>query len=241
MRIPRIYTTSSLTGKEPIIISGQSAIHIIKVLRLRRGDKVYLFNGSGLECRALINTVEHHTVEFSILDCKEYDRESPLSIHLVQSISKGERMDWILQKGTELGASCFTPVYSKRSVTKLDSRRLQSRMERWNNIIIHACEQSGRNILPDIRPPVSLEAAIESVCSENRFFLTPEGGSRFNEVKSCSEMALFIGPEGGFDDSELQIMQNSGVIGICMGPRTLRTETAALAAITAIGTLHGDL
>ena len=151
-------------------------------------------------------------------------------------------MDWLLQKATELGVSTIYPVFSKRSMVKLDKKRLHTRMQHWQGIIIHACEQCGRNHLPLLNTPLGLSLAVEQLASNaSSYFLDASASQRFRQLAQTNSVNLFIGPEGGFEDAEKTFMIDHGVQPVSMGPRVLRTETAGISAIAALGTLWGDM
>lgn len=218
--------------------------HLTRVLRLRTGDEVILFDGNNYQCQARITSINNRQVELLTQQNQFLSRESNLDITLIQGISRGEKMDWTLQKATELGVNRIIPVDTRRGVVKLDSNRKISRMHHWQGILIHACEQSGRNLLPELDAPKNLNDAI-SLCDESKlFYLDPEASmaiKQLPEITSNNKLCLIIGPEGGFDDDELQMMTNMGAQGLKLGPRILRTETAGIVALAAIGTLFGDL
>ena len=154
---------------------------------------------------------------------------------------RSERMDWVLQKATELGVSNIMPAYTKRSMVTLDEKRLQSRMRHWLGILTHACEQCGRNTLPTLSPPQTLPDILSIQSPENCYYLEPDCDSHLRHINKPEKIILIIGPEGGFDPEERQLMKKHNVQPINMGPRILRTETAGIAALAAIGALWGDL
>ena len=151
-------------------------------------------------------------------------------------------MDWTLQKATELGVTCIVPVFSQRSMVKLDNKRLKSRMQHWQGVIQHACEQCGRNILPELETPRSLAEMLQHLPEKSvNYYLEPESNQHLNSLSAADKVGLFVGPEGGFSPDEKTALQTHGVSPLNLGPRILRTETAAVAAIAAVGVLWGDL
>lgn len=242
MRSTRVYIAGLDTKSSNITIKDQTARHLIKVLRLKPGSEIMLFDGDNHEYQGTISAVTQREVEVEIFSSSPTTRESPLNISLFQGMARGERMDWVLQKATELGVSQVTPVFTSRSTIKLDDKRIDKRMDHWRSIVINACEQCGRNRLPRINLPVGLPEALQQLPSGmNAFQLDPDAKTRFTDLESPRTIGLFIGPEGGFAEDEKQLMSRSGVTSIRFGPRILRTETAGIAAISAIGALWGDL
>jgi len=239
----RIYCAELTANKKTIVLSDQEATYILRVLRLKVNDPVELFNGHGFQFIAYIEQINKLEVKLVITDAKELSRESPLMITLVQGIAKGERMDWILQKTTELGVSHIIPVFSKRSVVKLNADEILSRMKHWRGIITHACAQCGRNTLPLLSfPENNLADALTQVQASQCFFLNPEGMITISELSDTRDepITIVVGPEGGFSADETELMISLGIRGLKLGPRILRTETAGLAALSAIGAVRGD-
>ena len=242
MRAPRIYVPDLDISRDTVRIDGQAAKHLLQVLRTKPGQQIILFDGSGTESLATVTAVERQTICANINSSHTQNRESNIRITLVQGISRGERMDWTLQKATELGVARIMPVFSQRSMVKLDGKRLLSRMQHWQGIIQHACEQCGRNILPELVTPVTFAESLQDQNNKStNLYLEPEGGRRLKALSPADNIRLFVGPEGGFSPDEKTAMQTHNVLPLNLGPRILRTETAALAAITAMGVLWGDL
>lgn len=241
MRTHRVYFPELSTDDNEVVISGQTFIHLTRVLRVKPGQQLIIFDGQGIEYQATITTVERKSITVSILSSETVSRESPLSITLVQGISRGERMDWLLQKATELGVCRIMPSYTKRSMVVLDDKRLQSRMLHWQGIITSACEQCGRNTLPELYPPVSLPELLSRQSVKNCYYLDPDGAQRLSELGKSDSICFIIGPEGGFDIEEKELMNKHGIKPLAMGPRILRTETAGITAIAAVAALWGDL
>jgi 16S rRNA (uracil1498-N3)-methyltransferase len=242
MRVPRIYIPDITPAEDIVLLDGQAARHLIKVLRVTTEQPLILFDGSGTEYNAVVVETGTSSLKVQLLSTDSINRESGLCITLVQAISRGDRMDWLLQKTTELGVSNIYPVFSKRSMVKLDKKRLQTRMQHWQGIIIHACEQCGRNRLPHLNIPLGLSTAVEQLASNtSSYFLDANASLRFRQLLQTTSVNLFIGPEGGFEDAEKTFMIDHGVQPVSMGPRTLRTETAGISAVAALGTLWGDM
>jgi len=240
MKNIRIYQAGTLTEGDAITLDKAASNHLIRVLRLKNNQVFTLFNGEGGEfsCRLEISgkTAITHIDSFV-----PTHNESPLSIHLFQGISKGERMDFAIQKSVELGVSHITPVFCDRTVVNLKADRLDKKLHHWQSIAISACEQSGRNIVPNINKPCSLIDALQINPNSSQLMLEPSSNSSLRALTpSNNSFSLYIGPEGGFSDKEIAQTKQNSVLGVALGPRILRTETAALSAITAIQLLWGD-
>jgi 16S rRNA (uracil1498-N3)-methyltransferase len=200
-----------------------------------------LFDNSGNEYYALLDQVSKQGVSVLAEEKIRYEAEARLNIHLIIGISRGERMDLVLQKATELGVSHITPCLTQRCMVKLDDKKRANRMTHWRRIIVSACEQSGRCRLPQLDEPVDLSEAVSQNNAELALILDPGGNQPISALSPPeSSVAILVGPEGGFTDIELDQARNQGFLGIRLGPRILRTETAPLAAIAAIQTLWGD-
>lgn len=245
MPIPRIYSETKLSPNSAIELSESSRRHVVQVLRLKRGDPIILFDGNGGEFPATIDLVEKRSVTALVTERDDPQRESPIAIHLFQGISKGERMDYAIQKAVESGVTEITPVFCERSVVKLDQKRLNKKTEHWRKVVISACEQSGRNIIPPVHTPVTLQKMLSDHSSKYGFILDPESGQKLSEATPpqlpTESIGIIVGPEGGLTDQEIISSQERGFHGVTMGPRILRTETASVVAITIIQTLWGDL
>lgn len=242
MRVTRIFCQDGLNGKRQLSLSGQSGQHVARVLRMRAGDELVLFDGLGGEYRASIESVQGDKVQVNVLDHLAIEREAPVPVTLVQGVSRGERMDWTIQKATELGVHRIVPVTSLRSMVKLKADRAERRREHWQQVAVSACEQCGRNRVPEITPAVSLEGGLEQVATiALKLTLRADGTKRLADLPGSSpEACIAIGPEGGFDEREYQLLESAGFQGLCLGPRILRTETAALAAMAALLSRWGD-
>jgi 16S rRNA (uracil1498-N3)-methyltransferase len=244
MRIPRIYIYEALRPGSAVLLPEQAGEHVARVLRLERGHPLILFSGDGREYDATLATLARRAVTADVLGAREVDRESPLRLTLAQGIARGEKMDWILQKATELGISHFVPVVTERTEVKLDEERAERRVLHWRSVIAGACEQSGRARLPSIDAPSRLDRWLGALADDGtpRLALLPDGDVRLADVaRDLSSAILCVGPEGGFSDNDVLMLRHAGFAGLRLGPRILRTETAGIAAIAALQALAGDL
>jgi 16S rRNA (uracil1498-N3)-methyltransferase len=243
MITPRLFMEGVPTAGAAFRLPEAAAHHAIRVLRLRVGDVLALFTGGGGEFRARIDAISRDDVSVTIESFDSVEREAPLSITLMQGIAHGERMDTIVQKATELGVARIVPVACERSVTRLDADRAEKRVAHWRKIAISACEQCGRNRLPEIADPVALEVAVTLAVAGMALMLSPRASQSLRSVaeSSVSAVTLLVGPEGGFTDVEENAAIAAGFQPMRLGPRVLRTETAGPAFIAALLALHGDL
>ncbi len=243
MRLTRVYVPGPLTAGARHAIEGDAANHIARVLRLRPGDPLALFDGQGGEHTARIEEFRKTTVIVAVGEREPADRESPLSLTLAQGVSRGERMDWVVQKATELGVTRIVPVLTERTVVRLDSKQSARKLQHWQGIAVASCEQSGRNKLPHVVAPLGLHDFLREVdVTTTRVLLSPAGTQRINDLKApARKIIVLIGPEGGLTDTEQHSAVGAGFIAVRMGPRVLRTETAAIAALTLLQHHFGDL
>jgi 16S rRNA (uracil1498-N3)-methyltransferase len=242
MRIPRIYTDNTLAVGRQLELQEAAQRHLIQVLRLRSGMDLVLFNGDGKEYAARLVSCTKKSVRAEILALQREEPDAPLAIHLIIGVSKGERMDFALQKSVELGVTGITPLFSERSTVRLNGERLQKRVQHWRNVTISACEQSGRCRLPQIHEPCALERCVAQPGSQTGILLHHRATHSLLELQPPTEgVTLLIGPEGGLSEQERKLAQARGFSAVRMGPRIMRTETAPLAAIAAIQLLWGDL
>ncbi|MGO9446590.1 MAG: 16S rRNA (uracil(1498)-N(3))-methyltransferase [Thiobacillaceae bacterium] len=217
------------------------ARHGIRALRLKAGDGVTLFNGQGGECLARIDRVVQDELFVTVIGCGGMERESNFDIRLAQGISSGERMDYTLQKAVELGVAAIQPLALRRSVVKLTSERAERRVNHWKGVVIAACEQSGRNRVPPVTMPLDLPHWLGTRPEGLRVFLSPEGEHTLKDLPvPQGPVWLLAGPEGGFEPDEADLAVQNGFVSVRLGPRILRTETAALAAIAAMQMVWGD-
>ena len=243
MRIPRIHVPQSLHPGQDIALPAQAAEHIARVLRLEPGHPLRLFNGDGHEYVGELALVAKRSVTARVLSSTTADRESPLRITLGQGIARGDKMDWILQKATELGVARIVPLMTDRTEVKLGAERAERRLAHWQAVIASACEQCGRNRLPELQEPVRLSTWAAAVAGEGgvRLALDPRGEVAVRELPSIGAATLAVGPEGGLSEPDLATLQQAGFRGLRLGPRILRTETAGLAALAGLQAIHGDL
>lgn len=243
MRIPRFYLPLPLETGNTVTLKDNAFRHAIQVLRLRSESPVVLFNGQGGEFQATLQQVERRRASVRIEAFIDRETESPLDITLIQAISKGERMDYTLQKAVELGVHHIIPVFSEHSVVNLSAERLQKRRQHWQGVIIGACEQCGRNRLPTLSEPVALKTWLNSHDKSSlNLLLNPTAESSFKSLLRTTDkpIDLLIGPEGGLSPDEITLAEQTGFTGIRLGPRILRTETAGVVALTALQMLWGD-
>ena len=241
MRIPRIFHPAPLAEGAEIELAPQPAQHVAKVLRLKAGAPLLLFNGEGGQYRAELAQVERRRVTARIDTFETVEVESPLPITLAQGISKGDRMDYAVQKAVELGAARIQPIFSERSAVELKGERLEKKLAHWRGVAVAACEQSGRNRLPEIPPPQRLGDWLARPLDGLGLTLDPRAGRPLAELTPPEgPVTLLIGPEGGLTDQEIRLAEKAGYQGVLLGPRVLRTETAAAAALTAVQLLWGD-
>lgn len=239
----RFYSNSPLAINATALLSENAATHATKALRLSEGDNVVLFNGDGFDYTCTLISVKKNVVIAQVHSAQKIDSESPLNITLLQGVSSGDRMDFTIQKAVELGVKQIQPINSQRSVVKLNAERAERRTKHWQNIAISACEQSGRAVVPKVLAPIALDKWLsqnphgESV----RILLNPIGAKRLAEIsKPETEIQLLIGAEGGLSPAEITLAVSQGFQSIVLGPRILRTETAALTAISVMQGLWGD-
>ena len=242
MRIPRIYHPFPLTVGLAIQLDEDAANHVGRVLRMQTGQALQLFDGSNNVFNAIIIQADKKNVQVEIRSGGEDNRESPLWLHLGQVMSRGEKMEFTIQKAVELGVSIITPLYSERCGVKLDAERLDKKQGQWQKIAIAACEQCGRNRVPDIRPVMRLEAWCAEQDNGLKLNLHPRATASINTLPQPVErVRLLIGPEGGLSADEIAMTAGHQFTDILLGPRVLRTETTALTAITALQVRFGDL
>lgn len=243
MRIPRIYHLESLEYQTQCQLSEDAANHVGRVLRMVEGEQLELFDGSNHIYPAIITESNKKSVKVNILGRELSDKESNLKIHLGQVISRGERMEFTIQKSVELGVNVITPLWSERCGVKLDGERMDKKIQQWQKIVIAACEQCGRNVVPEIRPLMKLQ----DWCAEDdgaiKLNLHPRAQHSIKTLPMIPKdgVRLLIGSEGGLSEQEIVQTQQKGFTEILLGKRVLRTETASLAAISALQIYFGDL
>jgi 16S rRNA (uracil1498-N3)-methyltransferase len=242
MRVSRVYSEVPVGGRVQLELTGTAANHVARVLRLRAGEPLVLFDDAGGEYAATVDAFTRDAVQVTVGDYLDVSRESPLHVTLAQGVSRGERMDVVVQKATELGVKRIVPVLTERTVVRLNDAQAANRLRHWRAIAIAACEQCGRNRLPEITAPMTLQEFLVSAYPEGlRLVLSPGGGLRARELPASPAVTLLIGPEGGLSDAEQAAALAAQFAGLVLGPRILRTETAALAALAVIQQQLGDL
>ena len=247
MRLNRVYVDAALSAGSVVELPAAAGQHLAKVLRVRGGEEIVLFTGDGREFGGTIESVRGSRVHAAVGEASSVDLESPLAVTLVQCVARADRMDVIVQKATELGVARIVPVLSRRSVVRLDAAQSESKAAHWRAIAVNACEQCGRNRLPEIEPARQLIDYLGAISPNGagsphpKLVLDPDydGHGAAPAIRGAVEIA--IGPEGGFDASELEAFRVSGFGAMRLGPRILRTETAAIAALSWLQGRYGDL
>lgn len=240
MRIPRVYTPQTLIENAVVAIEAGPSRHIARVLRLGPGDLLDVFDGRGNEYRAEVVVAAKDAVQVRPIERLTRRYESPLRLTLAQGVCRSERMDYAIQKAVELGVDTIVPVLCQRSVVRLDRDRAAKRLGHWQAVVISACEQCGRNHLPDLRDPIPLAAWLQTPPTGLGLVLKPGGGA-IRGLRRDSQVTLVVGPEGGLDDAETARAEMAGYRPLGLGPRILRSETAGIAAMAALQALWGDL
>jgi len=243
MRTTRIYSPSPLLVGQLAELSETAADHVSRVLRLRVGAAVTMFDGRGGEYAAELTAISRQRVLAEVQSHLPVERESPVAVTLLQSLARGEKMDWIVQKATELGVASIAPIETQRCIVSLEGERADRRLEHWRAVAVSACEQCGRNRLPQVLAPRQLEQYLQEPQGEQlQVLLSPTAPQPLAAVAAgCTAAALLIGPEGGLTDLELEMATQRGFVPARLGPRILRTETAAVAAITVLQATSGDM
>ncbi len=244
MRMTRVHVDLPLIAGSEIALPENAANHLARVLRLGVSDTCVLFNGNGHDHPARLVEVGKRTVRVAVGAGTAIDNESPLRLSLLQGVARGEKMDLILKKATELGVASLHPLYSQRSEVKLDGARADKRLAHWRGVVVSACEQSGRARIPDVAMPLPLAQAVAALPAGGlRLLLDPDGDLSLSRliVDQLQPVHLAVGPEGGWSGQDRGQLLAAGFSGLSLGPRVLRTETAGLAAISALQALHGDL
>lgn len=234
IRMPRFFTDRI---EAQYTLTGEDAAHISKALRMRAGEKLTLCDGQGTDYLCEIQALSPQSVTVNVLEKRASLGEPPVRITLYQSLPKSDKMDWIVQKSVELGVYAIVPVQTNRCVSRPAAGAMEQKRRRWQKIAREAAMQSGRGIVPDVRPPMDFRQAVaQAAASDDLCLLCYEGGgeSLRTATRPFSRCALFIGPEGGFDDEEVDLADRAAVRRITLGPRILRTETAPLAALTTL-------
>ena len=239
--MPRFYVDFALSP-DSVVELPDNVVHHLNVLRVKNTEEIVLFNGNGKAYPALPEVLEKRRASVRILREEATDNESPLNITLVQAVSAAERMDFTLQKSVELGVAEIRPVISERCVVRLSGERAEKRVARWQEIVVSACEQSGRNIVPKVLPLTTYAQALQQLSQETtKLLMSLNRAQKLSDVQPQSGKVVFmVGPEGGWTEKEEQQAFDAGFQSVTLGKRVLRTETASLAAIAAMQTLWGD-
>jgi 16S rRNA (uracil1498-N3)-methyltransferase len=242
MSTPRFYFPTKLAPGAIVTLPADAAIHACRALRLQVGNAAILFNGDGNDYGCELLSIKKNTVTIKVKTLSRVDNESLLKVTLAQAISSGDRMDFTIQKAVEMGVSVIQPIASQRSVVKLTGERAEKRREHWQNVVISACEQSGRALVPQVNAPLTLANWLGSAPAFSaRIMLSPTAALTFQELSvPQGEICLLIGAEGGLASEEIDLAASRNFIPVRLGKRILRTETAALAALAAMQTLWGD-
>jgi 16S rRNA (uracil1498-N3)-methyltransferase len=242
MRIPRIYVNESLSIGSEFVLPKDATRHLISVLRVKVGQSVTIFNGEGGEYTGSLINANKNNSTISINQFLAVERESKLKTHLAIGVSRGDRMDWIIQKTTELGVTEITPIFTERTEVKLSGSRLEKKLSHWQQIAISSCEQNQRNFIPSINKTLSFSNWIESNPNGLKLLMHHQSNSGLSELSPKEDkMVLMVGPEGGLSDAEISTAKAAGYYSISMGPRILRTETAPIAALSILQSLWGDM
>ena len=238
--LARFFLDGPLAAGADVDLPERVARHVA-VLRMQTGDALTLFNGSGGEYECMLTRVAKDSVRARVLAWRDLERESGLAITLAQGLSGGDRMDYAMQKATELGVRVIRPIASERSVVRLSDERADRRLAHWRSVVTAACEQCRRNRPPEVRPVATLGAFLsEAGAGSQQLLLTPSGTVRLRDLAPAASVIVLIGPEGGLSDDEERLVLRAGFTAVRVGPRVLRTETAPLAAIGALQAMWGD-
>ncbi len=243
--LTRLYFPGVIADHGECHVAAARAHHVIHVLRLQAGASLTLFDGRGMEYAAQIRRIDKSGLTLTVSAGKAVSRESPLDIYLAQGISSGERMDYTVQKCVELGVSVIQPLTTQRSVVRLTAERAERRLAHWQSVAASACEQCGRNQLPDVLPVQALLKWLGSPAAQDgmRFLLSPHASvTRLRDrLPPQGKVTLLVGPEGGWNGEESEAALSAGFVPLALGPRVLRTETAAVTALAAMQALWGDV
>ena len=242
MRVPRLYLNAQLNAGLSVSLDEPQSHYLNKVLRMEAGRELQVFNGDGKEYRATITKVDKRAVEIAVLSGAEINRESPLHTHLAIGISRGERMDWVLQKATELGVTKITPLFTERTEVRLQGERLEKKIQHWQQITLSACEQCQRNVPPQLLPAQDISSFLPQDNSALKLVLHHRSEQTLRQLPPPSSVTLLVGPEGGLSEREIEsAVRQFDYTPLTLGPRVLRTETAPVAALVAVQMLWGDL
>ena len=242
MRVPRIYTDQTLSIGEELTLSENSSRHLVSVLRMQVGQSAMFFNGEGGEYTGRLTNACKTNSTVLIDSFSAVEKESNLKLHLAIGVSKGDRMDWIIQKATELGVTEISPIFTDRTEVKLSGSRLDKKLSHWQKIAISACEQSQRNRVPSINPIIPFDDWLELKHNGLKLLMNHLADLGISETSPRDQnIVLLIGPEGGLSENEICVAETSGYTSVSMGPRILRTETAPVAALSILQSIWGDM
>tara|TARA_Y100001968_G_scaffold300163_2_gene311342 strand:+ start:419 stop:1165 length:747 start_codon:yes stop_codon:yes gene_type:complete len=238
----RIYQPGFYEPHHLVLLDEAAAHHVAVVLRLKVGAKLTLFDGQQHEYQALIKQIHKKQVWVQIVHQQWMTRESPYQLHLWQSLAKNERMEWLIQKAVELGVMSITPVLTEHYAQKMDKTRLDKKCQQWRAIVVSACEQCGRTIIPEVKPVITFKALLADAPKGLNIALLPQAKTSLLDLpRHYDSTHVLIGPEGGFSQVEQLSLHEAGFLAVQLGPRILRTETAAIAALSVLQAQYGDL
>src|SRR5258706_16028879 len=240
MPCPRIHCDLRLGPGAQFALAPEAAQHVAKALRLKAGDSLTVFDGRGGEYEATIQRIERDRVDVKLGAWRDVDREASLDVGLVQGLPEADKMDWIIQKAAELGVSWVQPIVCDRSVVRLSGERAARREAHWRRVAVAACEQCGRNRIPDVRPTLGFQSWIAVASSAKRWMLAPDGIPLAQMQALAGPLELLVGPEGGLSERERDLALPRGFEPVALGRRVLRTETAPIVALAAMHALWGD-
>ena len=240
MPFPRIHCDVRLGPGAQLALAPEAAQHVAKALRLKAGDTIVVFDGRGGEYEAAIQRIDKDRVDVKVGAWRDAETEAALPVGLVQGLPEADKMDWIIQKSIELGVAWIQPVTCDRSVVRLSAERALKREAHWRRVAVAACEQSGRNRIPEVRPTLGFMSWIALPAQGLRWALTPGAPPLAGEPRPAGAVELVVGPEGGLSEREHDLAASQGCVPVSLGPRVLRTETAPIAALAAINALWGD-
>jgi len=238
--LPRIHCDLRLGPGAQFSLAAEAAQHVAKALRLKSGDSIVVFDGRGGEYDATLTRIDKDRVDVKVGAWRDVDMEPPLRLGLVQGLPEADKMDWIIQKSVELGAAWIQPIVCDRSVVRLSGERAARRESHWRRVAIAACEQSGRNRIPEVRPTLGFQSWIAVPAETPRWVLTPGGEPVTAKPNPAGGLEILVGPEGGLSEREQELALSQGAEPVALGPRVLRAETAPVAALAAIHALWGD-
>ncbi|MDB4837129.1 16S rRNA (uracil(1498)-N(3))-methyltransferase [Marinomonas sp.] len=243
MRIPRIFIDTVLNENTEISMPDSTFQHVCKVLRLKAGHPMKIFNGEGGQFDATLIEVEKRSARLKVTNFEPLNNESPIEVTIGQSLSRGERMDYAIQKAVEAGVFAIQPLFSERCEVKLTKDRTEKRQKHWQQIAISAAEQSGRGVVPIVHPPIALDTWVEQCNQTLKLTLHHHSAQPIHQLTQPSEhrTCLLIGPEGGLTENEVELSRQHNFQAITLGPRVLRTETAPVVALSVINSLWGDI